>query len=227
MLDTVREVSTPELVALHLRLAGPVARALAWLIDFLLRFGIFAATGGVLAAFGKFGWGMFVIIIFALEWFYPVLFEVLGNGATPGKRALGLAVCNDDGTPIRWGPSFTRNLLRTVDFLPVAYGIGLLAMFTSSEFRRVGDVLAGTVVVYRSTSRSTTLPAVAPLAPSTRLSRDAQRAVLAFAERAPKLTSARAEEIAALAPQLTDQASGAESVQRLLGLANYIVGRRA
>lgn len=227
MLDTVREVHTPELVALHLRLAGPVPRALAWLIDALLRLGVIVIAGFALRWFGGFGWGLLAILYFLLEWFYPVAFEVLGDGATPGKRALGLVVIHDDGTPIGWGTSVTRNLLRTADFLPFAYGIGLVAMLLSPEFRRLGDILAGTVVVYRETEAQRAVPEAAPLAPLMHLSRDAQRAVLAFAERVPQLTPARAEELAALAPQLSSGDTPERAVQRLIGMANYLIGRRA
>jgi uncharacterized RDD family membrane protein YckC len=227
MLDTLREVSTPELVALHLRLAGPVPRALAWSIDALLRFGVMMLLGTALGYLGGFGWGVMAILFFLLEWFYPVLFEVLGRGATPGKRALGLVVLNDDGTPIGWGPALTRNLLRAADFLPFGYGIGLVTMFLSPEFRRLGDVLAGTVVVHREKPLDWAVPSVTPIAPNASLPRDAQRALLAFAERVPRLTAARAEELAALAPQLTGGATGEASVKRLLGLANFLVGRRA
>ncbi len=111
--------------------------------------------------------------------------------------------------------------------MPFAYGIGLLAMFLSPEFRRLGDVLAGTVVVHREAMPTRTVPAVTPLAPSARLSRETQRAVLTFAERVPRLTAARAEELAALVPQLTHGERGAAAVRRLLGYANYLVGRRA
>ncbi len=226
MLDTVREVSTPELVALHLRLAGPIPRSLAWLLDALIRLGVMLALSGILRALGSFGWGLITILFFVLEWFYPVLFEVLGKGATPGKRALGLVVCHDDGTPIGWGASFTRNLLRAADFLPMAYGFGLICMFLSPEFRRIGDIVAGTVVVHRESTGDRTIPEATPLAPNARLSRETQRAVLAFAERAPRVTPARAEELAALVPHLTNESQGTESVRQLLGLANYLIGRR-
>ena len=53
MLDTYREVVTPEGVALHLPAAGPVPRALAWLIDFLVRAGVMMAMGMFLGAFGR------------------------------------------------------------------------------------------------------------------------------------------------------------------------------
>ena len=149
MLDTAREVPTPEGIELSLRLAGPVSRALAWAIDLVVRMAVIAAFGAVLGVLGKFGWGLFLILWFALEWLYPTVFEVYFDGATPGKKSLGLIVLHDDGTPVRLAASFTRNLLRAVDFFPALYGVGLMTMLLNRDFKRLGDIAAGTVVVYR------------------------------------------------------------------------------
>ncbi|GAA5173696.1 hypothetical protein GCM10025771_01550 [Niveibacterium umoris] len=226
MLDTVREVSTPELIALRLHCAGPVARALAWLVDAAIRVGIYIAIAIPAGILGKAGTGILLVGMFLIEWLYPVLFEVLGGGATPGKRALGLVVLNADGSPIGWGASLTRNLLRVVDFLPFLYALGLVSMLFTREFRRLGDIVADTVVTYR---RSTPSLPVAPEAPRWRtrapLSRIAQRAVLTFAERAPRLSPERAEELAELAPMLTDNAHGRQAVERLYGLSHHLAGR--
>jgi len=226
MLDTVREVSTPELIALRLHCAGPVARALAWLVDLAIRFGIYLALAFPLSAFGKAGTGLILVGAFLIEWFYPVLFEVLAGGATPGKRALGLVVLNADGSPVGWAASMTRNLLRVVDFLPFFYAIGLVAMLATREFRRLGDIVADTVVTYRRPAVALPVAPDAPRwRPHTPMSRTAQRAVLAFAERAPRLSPERAEELAEQAPMLTDGARGALAVSRLYGLAHYLSGR--
>ncbi|WP_374509970.1 RDD family protein [Niveibacterium sp.] len=226
MLDTVREVSTPELIALRLHCAGPISRALAWFVDLAIRIGVYLVLAFPLSAFGKAGTGLILVGAFLIEWFYPVLFEVLAGGATPGKRALGLVVLNADGSPVGWAASMTRNLLRVVDFLPFFYAIGLVSMLATRDFRRLGDIVADTVVTYR---RSATPLPIAPDAPRWRphapLSRTAQRAVLAFAERAPRLSPERAEELAEQAPMLTDDARGALAVSRLYGLAHYLSGR--
>jgi uncharacterized RDD family membrane protein YckC len=227
MLDTLRSVTTPELIEVQLHPAGVLPRVLAWLIDMAIRFGILASIGTVLAGLGGFGGGILLMLMFLLEWFYPVLFEVLGHGATPGKRAMGLAVVNDNGTPIGWGASFTRNLLRTADFLPFAYGFGMVSMLCHSEFRRLGDIVAGTLVIYREKRQP--LPDLAtetPIAPSEALDRATQRALVAFAERAENLTPARQEELADLVPHLACADSGPQGAQRLLGLANHLIGRR-
>jgi uncharacterized RDD family membrane protein YckC len=228
MLDTTRPVTTPELIELQLHPAGLLPRTLAWLIDVAVRMGITMSLGIPLSLLGRFGGGLMLLLYFLLEWFYPVFFEVLGDGATPGKRSLGLKVLSDDGTPVGWGPSLTRNLLRAADFLPFAYGIGIVSMLLHKEFRRLGDIVAGTVVVYRDALGG--LPVIAkaaPVAPLEPLDRMTQRALLAFAERANSLTPARQEELAELVPHIAENGRGPQGAERLIGLANYLVGRRA
>ncbi|MDP5241304.1 RDD family protein [Uliginosibacterium sp. 31-16] len=227
MLDTLRSVTTPELIEVQLRPAGLLPRTLAWLIDFAIRLGVVMSVGTVLESLGDFGGGLLLLLYFGLEWFYPVLFEVLGKGATPGKRALNLVVVNANGTPIGWGASMTRNLLRTADFLPFAYGFGMVTMLCHREFRRLGDIVADTLVVYREKQQA--LPDLAeatPIMPTAPLDRATQRALVAFAERARGLTPARQEELADLVPHLAHDATGPQGAERLLGLANHLIGRR-
>ncbi|MEX1073640.1 MAG: RDD family protein, partial [Burkholderiales bacterium] len=123
-------------------------RALAWAIDFVLRAVVVIAVAMGAGYFGMAGWGLAFLTLFIVEWLAPAWFEVTWNGQTPGKRALGIAVLNDDGTPVRWSASLTRNLLRAVDFLPFLYGFGLAAMLANRDFKRLGDLAAGTVEVY-------------------------------------------------------------------------------
>jgi uncharacterized RDD family membrane protein YckC len=231
MLDTVRSVETPEGVEIGLRVAGPVPRFLAWWIDALVRTGIYTVLSIPLGLLGQSGLGILLVTLFLLEWFYPVLFEVLRDGATPGKRGMGLMVLHRDGTPVSWSASLLRNLVRFVDFLPVAYGFGLASMLADREFRRLGDLAAGTVVVHRDQEAvGARVPEAPPVPPAAPLSRDEQRAVIDFAERLPTWSEQRARELARLARPL--QAGGAGSagrgdeVGRLLGIANWLLGRR-
>ena len=80
MLDTVREVHTPEGVALRLPAAGPVPRAVAWLIDLAIRGALLMAIAIVLGMLGKFGSGLYMIVLFIVFWGYPVVFEALYGG---------------------------------------------------------------------------------------------------------------------------------------------------
>jgi uncharacterized RDD family membrane protein YckC len=226
MLDTARRVATPEGVELTLHPAGPVPRALAWLIDTVCRFMVYIAVATALQMAGKFGTAMLLLTAFALEWLAPAAFEVLWQGATPGKRALGLQVLHDDGTPVGWSAALIRNIMRAVDFLPLFYGFGLLAIMNSRDFKRLGDIAAGTVVVHAEPQQHARhAPEVPGLAPNWKLAPNEQRALLDFAERVPTLTQARAEELASLAPQLTGGMSGAAAVQRLLAYSNHLLGR--
>jgi uncharacterized RDD family membrane protein YckC len=227
MLDTARAVPTPEGVELSLRLAGPVARALAWVIDLVLRIIVFGVLGIATGAFGKLGFALLLLLWFALEWLYPIVFEVWLGGATPGKKSLGLLVLHDDGTPVQLPASVVRNLLRAMDFFPALYGVGLLTMMLNADFKRLGDLAAGTVVVYREPAgRYAAMPAAEPLAPPLPLSPADQRTVLDFAARAGQLNAERAQELALLAPQLTGTQDGALALQRLLSIANFLIGRR-
>ncbi|HRC85930.1 MAG TPA: RDD family protein [Thermoanaerobaculia bacterium] len=226
MLDTYRTVETPEGVELGLRMAGPPVRLLAYGTDVAIRTVLLWALAIPLATLGEVGLGLLLILFFLGEWFYPVFFEVLVKGATPGKRLMGIAVLSVDGTPVSWTASVMRNLLRFADFLPVGYGFGLITMFLTRDFRRLGDLVAGTVVVYtREEQGPRNLPAAAPAPPPVALGREEQRAVVEFAQRLPSWSSERADELASLAAPLVG-ARGDLAVVRLVALANWLVGRR-
>ena len=225
LLDTVRAVPTPEGIELTLRLAGPAPRALAWLIDFSLRVAVLLLAAWVLGLFGGFGWGVILILAFLLEWLAPAAFEVWADGSTPGKKTLGLMVLHDDGTPVDWPAAVVRNLLRAVDFLPVGYGFGLATMLLNRNFKRLGDIAAGTVVVYRPAAHKVLSIPTAPAVPALRtLSLSEQRAVLDFAERSASLTPERAREIAELAVPISGAAPGRET-ERVIEIANHLSGR--
>ncbi len=227
MIDTIRHVATPEGVELDLRIAGPVPRAYAWLVDFLLRFGAAIALISVLAFLGQAGQGIFLILWFLIEWFYPVVFEVW-RGATPGKQAFDLVVLHDDGTPVTLASSLTRNLLRFVDFLPFLYAFGLIFMLLSRDSKRLGDMAAGTIVVYRD--RAAALPVLpevtGALSPHMALKPAEAKSVIDFAARTPGLSAARAEELGSFASALTRRhaRNPAEGVSVLLRMAHYLAG---
>lgn len=227
MLDTARRVATPEGVEITLRVAGPVPRALAYTLDLLLRGAVMFALMIAVSALGNFGSAIMLLAAFLLEWLYPVLFEVLSAGATPGKRAMGLIVLNDDGTPVRWPASLTRNLLRAIDFLPFLYFIGFVTMVANRDFKRLGDLAANTLVVYRDEKpAAASIPEASPIAPSIPLTLAEQRTLLDFSERSSRLTAERAAELAEIVAPLTTGHSGPAAVQQLVGIANHLVGRR-
>ena len=229
MLDTVRDITTPELIEIQLHPAGFLPRAFAFMIDTILRWLILALIAIPSLFIGKFGDGIFLISLFLVEWFYPVMFEVLNRGRTPGKRAMGLKVLHDNGTPIGWSASIIRNILRFADFFPLFYLFGLISMLINKEFRRLGDIVAGTLVVYSvPTSSLFTVPEAPPINPDFPLSRETQKMVVSFAERTPGLTKPRQEELAALLPVLSQsmQSDQPQGAARLLGIANFLIGRK-
>lgn len=226
MLDTYREVVTPEGVSLHLPAAGPVPRALAWAIDLSIRMVVLMVASMVLAMLGTAGFGPYAVLMFVVFWFYPVLFEVFDHGRTPGKRALGLRVVAANGAPVGWLAAFTRNLMRTVDMLPFGYATGLLASLADPWGRRLGDMVAGTLVVHNARPHEPqAAPVSAALAPAVVLLPHEQAALVAFGERGPQLTQERQAELADLAEPLV-QARGSLAVARLYGIANWLLGRR-
>ena len=229
-LDTRRSIETPEGVRLELRPAGPVPRFAAFAIDLGIRLIVYAILGYLASLVGNFGTGLFLIVLFLLEWFYPVVFELSLAGATPGKSVMGIAVVQDSGLPVSVGASITRNLLRFVDFLPLLYGFGILSMLLTADFKRLGDLAAGTIVVYREKRAVIRkLPEATPVSPDRPLAAETQLALIALAERSPRLTAERLDELLALAVKASDidpsNARGSMR-QRIFGVAQWLMGRR-
>ncbi len=214
-LDTRIEIETPEGIDMLLRPAGLVSRSLAFGIDLAIRAGVIGILFMLLQLFDKLGMGLAAIAIFLVNWWYMVLFEVLNQGRTPGKRMLGLRVVHDDGTPVDWSSSVIRNLLRFVDMLPLGYSLGAVSCLNHPLFKRLGDLAAGTLVIYSDR------PALRPVVPPAGL--DEQRAVLSLAERQGELSSARTQELAAiLAEPLRIPAD--QAVLHVNGIARSLLG---
>jgi uncharacterized RDD family membrane protein YckC len=227
VIDTLRPVSLPEGVEITLRLAGPVARSRAWLIDFALRLFVTMSLPPLAGWMGPAGAGVISVAVFALWVLYPVIFEGAWNGATPGKRICNLAVVNSDGTPIGWSAALLRNVLRIADMLPIGYVVGLTSMVADPQFRRLGDLAADTVVIHRdSMALSRARQGAAPIAPPIALTPLEQRAVLDFAERRPTWSAERAAELAEVAVPLVGGLVGSEAVDRIDAIAAGLVARR-
>ncbi len=160
--NDILKIDTPENVTFDYDVAGIGSRFLAALADTFLIFlaqalVIGAAIVMFMLAFNTSifdselsGWGMAFlgIISFLFFWGYYIFFEIVWNGQTPGKRWVGLRVIRMDGTPITASEAVIRNLVRIIDLLPSAYGVGVVTMFISANSRRVGDLAAGTLVVH-------------------------------------------------------------------------------
>lgn len=230
MIDEHDIVHTPEGADLALPLAGPLPRAGAWLLDLFFRGLLYLGLTIALFLLGLGGLGalapaLFFIAAFLLEWWYPVLFEALRQGQTPGKRALGIAVVHTDGTPASFNASVLRNLLRVADFFPFAYLTGLIATLASPRFQRLGDLAADTLVVH---VQSWSGPAEVPWAednvramPDWPLTLADQQSLIALAERAPRLSEARRLE---LAQQAFPEYPGEAAERHALALARGLLG---
>jgi len=229
-LDIALERETPEGIALELRPAGVPVRVAAFLIDLAIRGAVLMVGSVVFAIMGNTGMGFMLMAVFLLEWLYPVAFELSRSGATPGKSAMGLKVVMDTGLPVTAGASLARNLLRAADFMPLLYGLGLVCMLTRADFRRVGDIAAGTLVVHRPPRPPRgDLPQVQPRAPAIALGQREQAVLMTLAARAPTLTGERLHELAALAAPVTGDAAapaGLALTDKVLGVAQWLMGRR-
>lgn len=226
MLDTRLALAIPEGVDLTLVPAGAVVRGCAFAIDLLIRGSILAVLATVLGLLGRLGMGLFLLTLFLVEWFYPLLFELLNKGATPGKKAMGICVVESDGRPVGFAASAIRNLLRTADFLPFFFGFGILFMLFHPRFQRLGDLAAGTLVVWApSAIKVPVLPAATIATPPLKLRLLEQQAVIAFAERSPRLSPSRQQELANILEVLT-HSQGQPGVHKLQGMARWLAGER-
>jgi len=179
-------IDTPELVSIELPLAGIGSRFIAILVDSLILgaaliififLGVFITTalGNFGAKSASWGVGIVLLILFLLFWGYFALFEAFNNGRTPGKRVAKIRVIHQSGRGINFAEALARNLVRVIDYLPGFYGVGIAAMFMSKRSQRLGDMVAGTLVVREreveapmwgeSTSRTLTAAALAPNSP--------------------------------------------------------------
>jgi uncharacterized RDD family membrane protein YckC len=155
-------IDTPEQTVLEYPIAGLGSRFLAVLVDTAIQvaLGIFviilgSIIGAGLSRLGGLGpqWTLAIIIflLFLLNSGYFALFEILWNGQTPGKRLSQLRVIKDDGRPIGAYEAIVRNVVRLIDWLPTCYAIGLISIFLNRQNKRLGDMVAGTVVVHEKT----------------------------------------------------------------------------
>ncbi|MCC6606923.1 MAG: RDD family protein [Anaerolineae bacterium] len=163
--DEFLNIDTPENVVFGYEVVGIGSRFLAALVDTTIIGLLLMATNAILilvvvggfdelSSASSFLLAMLSLISFAFFWGYYIFFEMTWNGSSPGKRQVGIRVIRADGTPITLAESVIRNLVRLIDFLPGAYGLGLVTMFIDSKARRLGDLAANTLVVREQTAVS-------------------------------------------------------------------------
>ena len=228
------DVATPERVALSLPVAGIGYRCLAYLIDVVLLFLFWVVAYftftllvddvlGFVQGLSGLTQTLAVVGLFATQWLYWTLCEVLMGGQTPGKRLMGIRVVRLDGSPVGVLESAVRNLVRVVDFIPGLYAVGCLSMLLTRQHRRLGDLLAGTLLVReeRFDLDKYTSPAETPAAPPTpgavRLTPADVELILAFLTRAPHLEPAARTRLGA---KLVERYGGLPEAERAPVLAS-------
>ena len=228
MLDTSYRIEIPGGINLEAQVVGPIPRFFAFAIDLGIRGIIIFVMSIVSIPFGSFGLGggFFLIFLFVIEWLYPVLFEVYSRGQTPGKKMLGISVINDDLSPVTLGTSMVRNLLRTVDFLPLFYLVGLVTMLSNRRFQRLGDLAAGTLVIsVPESAKPAAMEEIVPLAPSTSLLRTEQSSIIDFLQRSNQLSEPRQQELASILEGITHE-KGDNGVEQLQRIGAWFLGVR-
>jgi uncharacterized RDD family membrane protein YckC len=154
-------IDTPEQTALDFAVAGIGSRFLALALDTLIQMlvGLVVGIGGSLLfgiiAFASptaslWGFALLVLFFFLLYFGYFAFFEIIWNGQTPGKRKIGIRVIKDSGRPLTPAESIGRNLMRIVDWLPAFYAVGMVSAILTKGNKRLGDLVAGSLVVRES-----------------------------------------------------------------------------
>ena len=233
-------IETPEQIPLEFPLAGIGSRFLAIALDTLLQvlgFLMVVFVAEILlptaARFTPRAWtwaaAIFFLCVFVLYSGYYALFEIFWNGQTPGKRLVRLRVISDSGRPVTVYEAVVRNLLRIVDQFPGLYVVGIISVFLTARNKRLGDIVAGTVVVHEKAMQETQ-PDLAAAAVSTapspglQISAEELELIERFLQRrydlSPEVRRQSAEQIAArLRARLGVTQDGASSEDYLESLA--------
>jgi uncharacterized RDD family membrane protein YckC len=142
-------IATPEGVDLEIVLAGLGSRFGATLLDLVIQFGAIIALSLTLGVGGNSGYviALYLILVFLVLFAYDLVLETWNQGRTIGKLAAGIRVVRANGQPVNFLTSAVRNLIRIIDFLPLFYGIGMIAVVVTPKNQRLGDLAAGTYVV--------------------------------------------------------------------------------
>ena len=248
ILDTKVVLESPEGAELEIRPAGFLARGIALVVDEGLKLLIYVLFLLLVALLSSFMGpaveellnALTLIVFFTVAWFYGVIFEQLNDGKTPGKVVSSIKVTNAEGTPVGIMQSIIRNLFRTVDslflsmpgimligFVPSLIPLGVPGLFFvlfSKNFRRLGDHLADTIVIYTNQPRVAPYRGVtSPITLPTTLSLQDQKLLLAFQDRNSEFSDERKIELAEVLEPLHNQHSE-DAVNVCLGYANSIRG---
>ncbi len=233
-LDTLQSIELAEGVEIRLRIAGPILRIFAWMIDMvvigltLLLLALVLEITGLVVGDNVID-GVLMLAAFVMTWWYPVLGEMSRWGATLGKKICGLRVMQPSGAPITWAQAIVRNFLRVVDINPPFWGVpGMVSCLATQRFQRLGDLAAGTVVVYERSEivpQSSGPPPLQAQRPTVALRPEESRAIVTFRERSVYWSDARRREIADHLQVLTGK-QGEAGVHSLAAMAHWLQEKR-
>jgi len=164
------QVKTPEHISLQFQLAGLGSRTTAFIIDqlilavinillIILMLVVIIGEKNILgiASVSSVMFSAIIILLFIINWGYFVVLEFFSGGKTIGKRIVGIRVIQENGHSLTLLSSFIRNLFRIIDFLPVSYFLGIMMIFFHPKHKRLGDLVAGTIVVHERKEKSNKL----------------------------------------------------------------------
>lgn len=161
-------IKTPEYVSIQFQLAGVGSRAAAFVLDTIILMGVsllILLTLVLILYGGSEFWfisetlfsgpvAITIVLLFLLNWGYFFLFEFFAGGKTIGKKIIGIRVIQENGHSITLLSSFIRNFLRIIDSLPASYFIGIMMIFFHSKHKRIGDLVAGTIVIHERRAKN-------------------------------------------------------------------------
>ena len=193
-----------------------------WTAIYFVALMVFSMTGWIVGAEGADGFAL--LLTFLMVWFYDPLFEASKHSATPGKRMMKLKVVRRSGAPVGFASGFLRCLLFWIDFLPGLGTVGIVSILTSRHSQRLGDLVADTLVVYRTpplVPEVDSIPAP-PVRPGLLLQREEQLAFMSFADRYQQLSATRQNEVTAPLTVLDSSQSSPSSASFALGVARWL-----
>lgn len=229
-LDTLQTLELAEGVEIRLRIAGPFLRLVAFSIDVLVQGGALMVVGLLGDLMGNIvglnvASGVMMLFYFFVSWFYFVLMEAGKSGATLGKKAMGLRVVQSTGARLTMGQAMIRNFIRVIDLW---FPLLPLVPFLNKKFQRLGDMAAGSLVVYAKPLVEPVMsgpPALVSVPVTRPLLREEVAAIMSFRDRSGNWSEPRRVEMAAHLGPLT-QEEGIRNVSTVMGMARWLEGHK-
>ncbi|SUO96447.1 RDD family protein [Suttonella ornithocola] len=225
MVSAEVSVYTPEGISIKATLANPFQRLWALFIDIIIITLMLGLLAWLQIKFFLFSLlGLALALAFILIWGYFFCFEAFCNGMTPGKWLLKIQAVNADLTPLSIRSAMWRNVLRYIDFLPGCFGVGAICILFFPQTRRLGDLMADTLVIIRQKNPPSPKPLIydaQTTPPPWKIDYQGQLALSEFARFAPHTSLERLAEMTEPFAPLLPKLSQEERVKRLIEIAAW------